>query len=73
MSELKKLKSDPLVVYAKDGVVRCLTIRQSIDMKPLIADQWQQTAIIDPAEWIEGLVNNGISQETIMKLKGGPQ
>ena len=73
MSELKKLKSDPLVVYAKDGVVRCLTIRQSIDMKPLIEGQWQQTATIDPAEWIEGLVNNGISQETIMKLRGGPQ
>jgi hypothetical protein len=62
--------SEPLFIYAKDGEVRCLTMQQSIDMKPLIEPHWKHTATIDPAKWIEALANKGIAPEAISKLKG---
>ena len=65
--------SDLLFIYAKEGVIRCLTMQQSIDMKPLIEGQWKHTATIDPAKWIEALVNNGKATEMINELKGGTQ
>ena len=69
MSEGAKLKSDPLAIYAKDGVIRCLTLKQS-GAEPLIENEWKLTAIIDPAEWIEALANKGIAREAILQLKG---
>ena len=65
--------SEPLIIYAKDGEVRCLTMQQSIDMQPLIEPHWKHTATIDPAKWIEALVRNGNATEMINELKGGPQ
>ena len=65
--------SEPLFIYAKDGVIRCLTMQQSIDMRPLIEPHWKHTATIDPVMWIEALSNKGIAQEAIEILKGGPQ
>ena len=62
--------SDLLFIYAKDGVIRCLNNQQSIDMKPLIEGQWKHTATIDPAKWIEALVNNGYEHELINELRG---
>lgn len=62
--------SELLFIYAKDGVIRCLTMQQSIDIKPHIETDWKHTATIDPAKWIEALANKGIAQETISKLKG---
>ena len=67
--------SDLLFIYAKDGVIHCLTMQQSIDMKPLIEGKWawKHTATIDPAKWIEALVHNGNATDMINELKGGPQ
>lgn len=62
--------SEPLIIYAKDGVIRCLTMQQSIDMQPLIEPHWKHTATIDPAKWIEALVNNGYEHELINELRG---
>lgn len=59
-----------LFVYAKDGVIRCLTMQQSLDMKRFIEPDWKHTATIDPARWIEALANKGITQEAINELKG---
>lgn len=50
--------SDLLFIYAKDGMIKCLTMQESIDMKPLIEGQWEHTATIKPSRWIESIVNN---------------
>jgi hypothetical protein len=69
VSDTKKFKSDPLVVYAKDGIIRCCTLKQS-GAEPIIENEWKQTAIIDPAEWIEAFVNNAYNPEIIKKTRG---
>lgn len=62
--------SELLFIYAKDGVIKCLTMQQSLDMEPFIKGQWKHTATIDPAKWIEALANNVSGLELIDELKG---
>jgi hypothetical protein len=62
--------SELLFIYSKDGVIKCLTMQQSLDMEPFIKGQWKHTATIDPAKWIEVLVNNRNGLELIDEVKG---
>jgi hypothetical protein len=63
--------SELLFIYSKDGVIKCLTMQQSLDMEPFIKGQWKHTATIDPAKLIEALVNNRNGIELIDEVKGG--
>jgi len=45
-----------LFVYAKGVKVRCLSVNEALNEDPS-KDGWDHKATIDPARWIECLVN----------------
>lgn len=62
---MKSTEHDPrdvyrvLFVYGKGGRVKCLTLDEAKrDEAELIAGGWVHTATIQPARWIECLVND---------------
>jgi hypothetical protein len=59
-----------LFIYAKNGRIKCLNLKQSLEMEPFIGGQWKHTATIDPAKWIEALANDKDGIELIEELKG---
>ena len=45
-----------LFIYVLDGVIKCLSAEE-IQEAELLAAGWKHTATIDPARWIEEMVN----------------
>lgn len=45
-----------LFIYALDSVIKCLSVEE-IQEDKLLAAGWKHTATIDPARWIEEMVN----------------
>ena len=71
--------SSVLFVYAKSGRVKCLPFGNSLGKmrkieRELLADGWKHTATLDPAAWIEHLMNDGLDPSDVMdELNFGPE
>ena len=75
--------SSVLFVYARSGRVKCVPFVGSPNYLPsfhrkiereLLADGWKHTATLDPAAWIEHLMNDGLDPSDVMdELNFGPQ
>lgn len=49
-----------LFVYARDGQVQCYSADEIRGKESSLLEYgWKHTATIDPARWIEAMVNNG--------------
>lgn len=56
-----------LFVFARDREIKCLSPDKARDnQKQMIADGWKHTSTIDPARWIEALINHpeGLDEES---------
>ena len=56
-----------LFVFARDREIKCLSTDQARDnQKQMIAEGWKHTSTIDPARWIEALINHpeGLDEES---------
>jgi len=48
-----------IFIFAKDRKVKALNLEDAKEQaEPLIRDGWQQTASLNPCEWIEYLCND---------------
>ena len=54
-----------LFCYAKEGMVRCLTFEEAKNEK-LDEKGWAHTATLNPARWIESIVNGKIDPSYVL-------
>lgn len=63
---MKEAEKRILFIYTKDRVIKCLSVNEARSQnEDLTFNGWVHTATIDPARWIEKLINEHTSEEDI--------